>query len=75
MNSLAWAPKDDLPGGLLNCSAESFAKETDISCHSFMHMTKCAASLMKDGGSMFAMSDYGANKAVAASGASTITSS
>jgi enoyl-[acyl-carrier protein] reductase I len=35
VHSIAWAPKDDLQGGLLNCSAEGFAKAMDISCHSF----------------------------------------
>jgi enoyl-[acyl-carrier protein] reductase I len=64
VHSLAWAPKDDLQGGLLNCSAEGFAKAMDISCHSFVRMARLAAPLMKNGGSMFAMSYYGANKVV-----------
>jgi enoyl-[acyl-carrier protein] reductase I len=65
VHSIAWAPKDDLQGGLLNCSADGFAKAMDISCHSFIRMAKLAAPLMKDGGSMFAMSYHGANKVVA----------
>lgn len=64
VHSIAWAPKDDLQGGLLNCSAEGFAKAMDISCHSFVRMARLAAPLMKDGGTMFAMSYYGANKVV-----------
>jgi enoyl-[acyl-carrier protein] reductase I len=64
VHSIAWAPKDDLQGGLLNCSAEGFAKAMDVSCHSFVRMARLAAPLMKDGGSMFAMSYYGANKVV-----------
>lgn len=64
VHSIAWAPKDDLQGGLLNCSADGFAKAMDISCHSFMRMARLAAPLMKDGGSMFAMSYYGANRVV-----------
>ena len=55
-HSIAFAPKNDLQGGLLNCSAEGFAKAMDISCHSFIRMAKLAAPLMTDGGSMFAMS-------------------
>ena len=58
------APREDLQGGLLNCSAEGFAKAMDISCHSFIRMAKLAAPLMTDGGSMFAMSYYGANRVV-----------
>jgi enoyl-[acyl-carrier protein] reductase I len=65
VHSIAWAPKDDLQGGLLNCTAEGFAKAMDISCHSFVRMAKLAAPLMKEGGTMFAMSYHGANKVVA----------
>ena len=43
VHSIAFAPKEDLQGGLLNCSAEGFAKAMDISCHSFIRMAKLAA--------------------------------
>ncbi len=36
----------------------------DISCHSFIRMARQAAPLMKDGGTMFAMSYHGAQKVV-----------
>lgn len=65
VHSIAFAPREDLQGGLLNCSAEGFAKAMDVSCHSFVRMAKLAAPLMTDGGSMFAMSYYGANRVVA----------
>jgi enoyl-[acyl-carrier protein] reductase I len=64
VHSLAWAPKDDLQGGLLNCSALGFSQAMDISCHSFIRLARKAAPLMKDGGTMFTMSYYGANKVV-----------
>ncbi len=64
VHSIAFAPKQDLQGGLLNCSAEGFAKAMDISCHSFVRMAKLAAPLMTEGGTMFAMSYYGANRVV-----------
>jgi enoyl-[acyl-carrier protein] reductase I len=64
IHSIAFAPKDDLQGGLLNCSAEGFAKAMDISCHSFVRMAKLAAPLMTGGGSMFAMSYYGAVRVI-----------
>ena len=64
VHSIAFAPKQDLQGGLLNCSAEGFAKAMDVSCHSFVRMARLAAPLMKDGGAMFAMSYYGANRVV-----------
>ena len=64
VHSIAWAPKDDLQGGLLDCSAEGFARAVDVSCHSFIRMARLAAPLMKDGGTLFAMSYYGANRVV-----------
>jgi enoyl-[acyl-carrier protein] reductase I len=64
VHSIAFAPKDDLRGGLLDCSADGFAKAMDISCHSFIRMARLAAPLMTDGGTMFAMSYYGANRVV-----------
>ena len=65
IHSIAFAPKEDLQGGLLNCSAEGFARAMDVSCHSFIRMAKLAEPLMKDGGTMFAMSYLGANRVVA----------
>src|SRR5271154_2082792 len=64
VHSIAFAPRQDLQGGLLDCSAEGFAKAMDISCHSFVRMAKLAAPLMSKGGTMFAMSYYGANRVV-----------
>jgi len=64
VHSIAFAPKEDLQGGLLDCSAEGFAKAMDISCHSFIRMAKLAAPLMTEGGTLFAMSYHGAQKVV-----------
>ena len=64
VHSIAFAPKADLHGPVLDCSAAGFAAAMDVSCHSFVRMAKLAAPLMKNGGSMFAMSYYGANKVV-----------
>ena len=64
VHSIAFAPKEDLQGPLLNCSAEGFKLAMDISCHSFVRMARLAVPLMKNGGTMFAMSYYGANKVV-----------
>ena len=64
VHSIAWAPKEDLQGGLLDSSADGFAKAMDISCHSFVRMAKLAAPLMTEGGTLFAMSYHGAQKVV-----------
>ena len=65
VHSIAFTPKDDLQGGLLNCSANGFGIATDVSCHSFVRIAKFAAPLMRDGGMMFATTYHGANKVVA----------
>lgn len=64
VHSIAWAPKEDLRGGLLDCSAQGFSIAMDISCHSFVRMARLAAPLMKDGGTIFTMSYHGAAKVV-----------
>jgi len=62
VHSIASARKEDIKGGLLNCSADGFALAMDISVHSFIRMARLAAPLMKDGGTMFAMTYHGAMK-------------
>jgi len=64
VHSIAFAPKEDLQGGLIDCSAEGFKVAMDVSCHSFVRMAKLAAPLMTEGGAMFAMSYRGAQKVV-----------
>ncbi len=64
VHSIAFAPKDDLQGGLLTCSAAGFAKAMDISCHSFVRMARLAVPIMTAGGTLFAMTYYGANRVV-----------
>ncbi|MFD1558880.1 enoyl-ACP reductase FabI [Paraburkholderia silviterrae] len=64
LHSIAYAPKADLQGGLLESSAQGFAYAMDVSCHSFIRMAKRAAPLMPRGGTLFAMSYDGANRVV-----------
>ncbi len=64
VHAIAFAPKEDLQGGLLNCSAEGFAIAMDVSCHSFIRMARLASPLMQDGGSLFTMTFHGASKVV-----------
>lgn len=64
VHSIAYAPKADLQGGLLDCSLDGFLQAMDVSCHSFVRMAKLAAPLMTNGGSLFAMSYHGADKVV-----------
>lgn len=64
VHSIAFAPQEDLQGGLLDCSAAGFARAMDVSCHSFVRMARLAAPLMTSGGTMFAMSYLGATRVV-----------
>ncbi|WP_061289142.1 enoyl-ACP reductase FabI [Azotobacter vinelandii] len=64
VHSIAWAPKEDLQGGLLDSSAAGFGLAMDISCHSFVRMARLAVPLMSNGGTLLAMSYHGAQKVV-----------
>ena len=64
LHSIAFAPKEDLQGRLVDSSAEGFKVAMDISCHSFIRMARLAEPLMPEGGTLLAMSYHGANKVV-----------
>ncbi len=64
VHAIAFAPKEDLQGGLLNCSAAGFSLAMDVSCHSFVRMANMAAPLMTEGGTLVAMTYYGANRVI-----------
>jgi enoyl-[acyl-carrier protein] reductase I len=64
LHSIAFAPKEDLHGRLVDTSREGFLLAMDVSCHSFVRMARLAEPLMKDGGTLFTMSYYGAHKVV-----------
>ena len=64
LHSIAFAPKEDLQGRLVDSSDEGFKVAMDISCHSFVRMARLAEPLMADGGTLLAMSYHGANKVV-----------
>lgn len=64
LHSIAFAPQEDLHGRVTDCSQEGFLQAMDVSCHSFIRTAKLAEPLMKQGGAIFAMSYYGAEKVV-----------
>ncbi len=64
LHAIAFAPKEDLHGRLADCSREGFLTAMDVSCHSFIRMAHLAEPLMKDGGALFTMSYYGAEKVI-----------
>src|SRR4026208_999777 len=64
VHSLAFAPKDDLQGRVVDCSKAGFLTAMDISCWSFIRMAKLAEPLMKDGGTLSTMTYYGSQMVV-----------
>ncbi|OGV51923.1 MAG: enoyl-[acyl-carrier-protein] reductase [Legionellales bacterium RIFCSPHIGHO2_12_FULL_42_9] len=64
IHSVAFAPKNDLQGRVVDCSRDGFIMAMDISCHSFIRLAKAAEPLMKNGGTVITMSYYGADKVV-----------
>ena len=65
VHSIAFAPKQDLHGRVTDSSADGFAQAMDVSCHSFMRMAKLAEPLMRQGGSLMAMTYLGAEEVIA----------
>ncbi|MCV0369639.1 enoyl-ACP reductase FabI [Filomicrobium sp.] len=64
LHSIAFAPKADLQGRVVDCSKEGFLLAMELSCWSFIRMAKLAEPLMKDGGSLFTMTYYGSHMVV-----------
>ena len=64
LHSVAFAPKDALEGHFVNTSREAYRIAHDISAYSLVALARGAAPLMPDGGSIIAMSYYGAEKVV-----------
>ena len=64
IHSIAFAPRDDLHGRVIDCSVEGFQTAMRVSCYSFIEMARLAEPLMTDGGALLTMSYYGADKVV-----------
>lgn len=64
LHSVAYCPKEDLHGKVVDCSREGFGAAMDISVHSFMRLARRARPLMKTGGCLLTVSYYGAEKVV-----------
>jgi enoyl-[acyl-carrier protein] reductase I len=64
LHSVAFAPRDALEGDFINTSRDAFRVAHDVSAYSLVALAREAAPLMVDGGSIIAMSYYGAEKVV-----------
>ncbi|MEX0693607.1 MAG: SDR family oxidoreductase [Rhodospirillales bacterium] len=64
VHAIAYSDKQELKGQYVATTRENFQRTMDVSCYSFTSLARHAAPLMTDGGSMVALSFYGAEKVV-----------
>ena len=64
VHSIAFAPKQALHGRVIDVAEADFNVAMRVSCQSFLEMARLAEPLMTSGGTLFAMSYYGAEKVV-----------
>lgn len=64
IHSIAFAPREDLHGRVVDCTLEGFQQAMRVSCYSFIEMARLSEPLMIDGGTLLTMSYYGAEKVV-----------
>jgi enoyl-[acyl-carrier protein] reductase I len=65
VHAIAFAPKTDLQGRVIDSSPAGFLTAMDISCHSLMRLARLAEPLMRDGGCILTTSYYGGEKVIA----------
>ena len=64
VHSVAYAPAEELKGDFVNTTREGFRVAHDVSVYSLIAVSRAAAPLMEDGGSIITMTYYGAEKVV-----------
>jgi enoyl-[acyl-carrier protein] reductase I len=64
VHSVAYAPGEELKGDFVNTSREGFRVAHEVSVYSLIAVSRAAAPLMEDGGSILTMTYYGAEKVV-----------
>ena len=64
VHSVAFAPTEELKGDFSNTTREGFRIAHDVSVYSLIAVSRAAAPLMEDGGSIITMTYYGAEKVV-----------
>jgi enoyl-[acyl-carrier protein] reductase I len=64
VHAVAFAPAEDLRGSFTNTSREGFRIALDVSVYSLIAVSRAAAPLMTEGGSIITLSFYAAEKVV-----------
>ena len=62
VHSIAFANRDDLGGPFVDTDREGFRLALDISAYSLLPIARCAAPLMRDGGSILTLTFQAANR-------------
>ncbi|WP_316015492.1 enoyl-ACP reductase [Roseobacter sp. HKCCA0434] len=62
VHAIAYSNKDELTGRFINTSRANFLNSLDISCYSLIDVSRRAAPLMKQGGSIITLSYLGAQR-------------
>lgn len=64
LHSVAYAPREALTGSFVDTSREAYLMAHNISAYSLLGLTRAALPYFKNGGSVIAMSYYGAAKVI-----------
>lgn len=64
LHSVAFAPREALEGRFIDTTRQAFTVAHDISAYSLVGVSRAAAPLMTEGGSILTLSYYGAEKVV-----------
>jgi enoyl-[acyl-carrier protein] reductase I len=64
VHAIAYSDKSELKGEFLQTTRSNFIKTMDISCYSFIEITRRSVNMMKEGGSILTLSYLGAERVV-----------
>lgn len=62
VHAIAYSDKEELGGRFMNTTRRNFLNSMDISCYSLVDLTRRAAPLMKDGGSIVTLTFIGSQR-------------
>jgi enoyl-[acyl-carrier protein] reductase I len=62
VHAIAFSDKNELTGRFINTSRRNFANSLDISCFSFIDVSRRASELMPEGGSLITLTFQGSNR-------------
>ena len=62
VHAIAYSDKNELTGRFVKTSRENFKNSLDISCYSFIDVSRRAAEMMPDGGSLITLTFAGSNR-------------